>query len=77
LAVAFITLLGAAGEAIGLDMRFKANTVKRRVHSLFRQGCMYYDFLLSMKDEWLMPLLVKFEQLLAEHRVAREVLGII
>jgi hypothetical protein len=77
LAVTFITLLGAAGEAIGLDMRFKANTVKRRVHSLFRQGCMYYDFLLSMKDEWLVPLLIEFERLLTGHKFTREVLGII
>lgn len=77
LAVAFITLLGAAGEATGLDMMFKANTVKRRTHSLFRQGCMYYDFLLSMKDEWTRPLLAEFERLLSEHRFTQEVLGIL
>lgn len=77
LAVAFITLLGAAGEATGLDMKFKANTVKTRTHSLFRQGCMYYDFLPTMREEWAVPLLVEFERLLAEHRVTQEVLGII
>lgn len=77
LAVAFITMLGAAGEAVGLDMHFKANTVKRRTHSLFRQGCMYYDFLLSMKDEWTTPLLVEFEKILSGHSLTREVLGIL
>jgi hypothetical protein len=77
LAVAFLTLLGAAGEATGLDMKFKANTVKTRTHSLFRQGCMYYDFLPTMRDEWTVPLLVEFERLLTEHRVTQEVLGII
>ncbi len=41
IAVAFLTILGAAGEATSLDMKFKTNTVKRRVHSLRRQGCMY------------------------------------
>jgi hypothetical protein len=53
-------------------MIFKANTVKRRVHSLFRKGCMYYNFLLSMKNEWLLPLLVKLEQLLADPARRRE-----
>lgn len=77
LAVAFLTLLGAAGEATGLDMMFKANTSKQRTHSLFRQGCMYYDFLSTMREEWAVPLLAEFERLLAEHQLTREVLGIV
>jgi Transposase DDE domain len=36
LATALLTLLGAAGEAIGFDKHLKASTTKRRVHSLFR-----------------------------------------
>ena len=39
-AVVLLTLLGAAGEALGYDRMLKTSTVKRRVHSLFRQGCM-------------------------------------
>jgi hypothetical protein len=35
------TTLGAAGEELGLDRQLKANTVKRRTHSLLRQGRHY------------------------------------
>ena len=44
-AVVLLTLLGAAGEALGYDRMLKTNTTKRRVHSLFRQGCMLYDLI--------------------------------
>jgi hypothetical protein len=37
-AQALLTLLGAAGEACGLDRTLKANTVKHRTMSLFNQG---------------------------------------
>ncbi len=77
LSVALLTILGAAGEFIGIDAYFKVNTVKRRVHSLFRQGCMYYDFLTNMRSEWATPLLAEFERLMAEHRVFRQVFGVI
>jgi hypothetical protein len=36
-AVALLTLLGAAGEALGYDRHLKSNTAKHRTHSLFRQ----------------------------------------
>jgi hypothetical protein len=39
IATALLTLLGAAGEALGLDRMLKANTVKTRTHSLLNQGC--------------------------------------
>jgi hypothetical protein len=41
LATALLTLLGAAGEGLGFDRGLRANTVKRRTHSLFRQGREY------------------------------------
>ncbi len=41
LAVVLLTLLGAAGEALGLDRLLRANTSTRRTHSLFRQGREY------------------------------------
>ena len=41
-AVVLLTLLGAAGEALGYDRMLKTNTVKRRVHSLFREGCLLW-----------------------------------
>ena len=37
-AVVLLTLLGAAGESLGMDRHLKSNTVKTRSHSLFRQG---------------------------------------
>ena len=49
-AIALLTLLGAAGEALGYDRMLKTNTAKRRVHSLFRQGCMLYDLIPTMPE---------------------------
>jgi hypothetical protein len=42
LATILLTLLGQAGEELGLDRWLRANTVKRRTHSLFRQGREYF-----------------------------------
>ena len=42
-AIVLLTLLGAAGESLGMDRHLKSNTAKHRTHSLFRQGCMLYD----------------------------------
>lgn len=36
-----LTVLGAVGEYIGYSRYLKANTVKRRTHSLYRQGRQY------------------------------------
>jgi hypothetical protein len=41
LATFIATILGAAGESIGLDRTLRANTVQRRTHSLWRQGREY------------------------------------
>src|SRR5205085_3533330 len=48
LAIALLTLLGAAGEALGYDRHLKSNTTKRRTHSLFRQGSMLYELIPNM-----------------------------
>lgn len=42
IAVVLLTLLGHAGEQVGLDRTLRANTVKSRTHSLFRQGREYF-----------------------------------
>jgi len=49
-AVVLLTLLGAAGEALGYDRHLKSNTTKRRTHSLFRQGCMLYELIPTMPE---------------------------
>jgi len=38
LAAFLLTLVGVASEQLGFDRRLRANTVKHRTHSLFRQG---------------------------------------
>jgi hypothetical protein len=41
LARVLLTMLGAAGEELGLDIRLRANTVKKRTHALLTQGRQY------------------------------------
>lgn len=77
LAIALLSLLGAAGEALGYDRWLKANTVKRRTHSLFRQGLMLYEHIPNWSDERLCPLLKKFTELLQEQRLFRDAFGIV
>ena len=75
LAIALLTLLGAAGEALGYDRILKSNTTKRRTHSLFRQGCMLYDLIPTMPDKRLLPLIEKFAAMLAEVPVFANTFG--
>ena len=66
LSITLLTLLGAAGEAAGLDRTLKANTSKKRTHSLFKQGCMWYDLIPNMPEARLIPLMTEFSILLKE-----------
>lgn len=68
-----LTLLGCAGEAIGIYKYFKVNTSPRRQHSHFRQGIMYYNALPRMRPERLLPLMAKFEEFLGENGVSRPI----
>ena len=70
-----LTLLGAAGEALGYDRMLKTNTAKRRVHSLFRQGCMLYDLIPTMRDDWLRPLMQRFSKMLQQQPLFADVFG--
>ena len=72
-----LTLLGAAGEELGMDRHLKANTVKRRTHSLFRQGCMHYDLIPTMSEHRLHPLMNKFAQLLLAQPTFSKVFGFV
>ena len=67
LSQALLTLLGAACERTGLDRRLKANTSKKRTHSLFRQGLFWYSAIPTMQGEWFEPLVIAFEEILREH----------
>jgi len=77
LAIALLVMLGAAGEAVGLERKIKANTVKTRSYSLWRQGCIYYALLPGMKEADACALINKFHELMAQHRVFRQVFGIL
>jgi len=68
LAMALLTILGATGEALHYDRMLKANTVKRRTHSLFRQGCMLYDWLPRMPEKYFEPLVRAFADNLLRHK---------
>src|SRR5689334_25423238 len=61
-ATALLTLLGAAGESLGMDRLLKSNTSETRTHSLFRQGCMLYELIPNMPEHRLLPLLEKFAE---------------
>ncbi len=64
-----LTILGAAGEDLGHDRLLKANTVKKRTHSLFRQGVLYFGKLPNMRAERKIPLLNRFAELLSMHQL--------
>ena len=68
-AVVLLTLLGAAGESLGMDRHLKSNTVKTRSHSLFRQGCMLYDLTPNMPEHRLRPLVERYAEILQQSRV--------
>lgn len=77
MAIALLTLLGAAGEAAGIDRHFKTNTSKKRQYSLFRQGCDYYEFLPGMRDAWAQPLIEKFDALLRAQPLFADTLAVL
>ena len=75
-AVVLLTLLGAAGEALGYDRHLKSNTSKKRTHSLFRQGAMLYELIPMMPEPRLRPLVERFGATLLEIPVFDAVYGI-
>jgi hypothetical protein len=76
-AVALLTLLGAAGEALGYDRHLKSNTSKQRTHSLFRQGAMLYDLIPMMPEARLRPLIERFGAMLHELTAFAGLYGVI
>ena len=76
-AVVLLTLLGAAGESLGMERHLKSNTVKTRTHSLFRQGCMLYDLIPNMPEHRLRPLLERYSETLQKSRAISETFAII
>jgi Transposase DDE domain len=75
-AIVLLTLLGAAGESLGMDRHLKATTAKHRTHSLFRQGCMLYDLIPNMTEARLRPLVERFSELMLQHRAFAQTFSI-
>jgi hypothetical protein len=63
-----LTMLGAAGESLGMDRLLKSNTPKIRTHSLFRQGCMLYELIPTVPDQRLFPLMARFAETVSKCR---------
>ena len=76
IAIVLLTLLGGAGEALSMDRLLKSNTVKRRVHSLFRQGCLYYDAIPNMPEPNLCALMERFQDLLRDNKITAALLAV-
>ncbi len=72
-AIFIMTMLGAASEALGMDKYLKANTVKYRTHSLFRQGCMLMDLIINMPTDALHALMQSFDEIRRQHAHFTEV----
>lgn len=75
-AVFLLTLLGAAGESLGMDRHLKVNTAKHRTHSLFRQGCMLYDLIPNMPEARLQPLMDRFAEMMNQTKLLTMVFSI-
>ena len=67
-ATLLLTLLGAAGESLGMDRLLKSNTSKKRTHSLFRQGCMLYELMPTMAEARLLPLVERFAEMIGRNK---------
>jgi hypothetical protein len=77
MAHALLTLLGAASEEVGFDRMLRANTVKRRTHSLFRQGLYWYECIPTMREDWLRKLMDAFDRIVRQHALFRAAFGVI
>ena len=76
-AIALLTLLGAAGEALGYDRHLRSGTSKKRTHSLLRQGTMLYELMPMMPENRLRPLVERFGAMLLELPAFSGVYGVI
>jgi hypothetical protein len=76
MAMTLLTVLGAAGESLGMDRMLKANTSKKRTHSLFRQGCHYYASIPAMRQEQLEPLVQRFAEYILRESVYVQAFGL-
>ena len=75
LAHALLTLLGRAGQELGME-RWLGATRPGGI-SLFRQGLLLYELLPNMREERLRPLMTRFGELLRAHVLYTDILGLL
>jgi hypothetical protein len=73
LAHTLLTLLGKAGQELGMERWLGATRPGQ--YSLFRQGQMLFDLVPNMETNQLRNLLVRFDQLLRQHALLSHALG--
>ena len=76
-AVVLMTLLGAAGEDVGVDKYLKASSTKKRTLALIRQGHMWYQRIETMRDEWFEPLIRRYGELLQQYGSFKRVFEVV
>ena len=76
-AIVLLTLLGAAGESLGMDRHLKVNTAKHRTHSLFWQGCMLYELIPNMPEVRLRPLVERFSEYITQNRALAQTFSVV
>ena len=75
LAHTWLTLLGKAGQELGMDRMLGATRPGQL--SLFRQGLMLFELIPKMREDRLRALAEKFGELLQEHALFTDILGVI
>ncbi len=75
-AVHLLTMLGTAGEELGMDRHLRAGTSKRRTHSLFRQGCMLYELIPNMPEVRLRPLMQRFAEVMQRSNAIQRLVAV-
>jgi hypothetical protein len=74
LATFLLTIIGEAGERLGYEKKLRANTSKKRTHSLYRQGKEYCRGVMKNYQ----PIFKKMiEAILAEHRNCIDIYGVV
>ena len=76
-----LTLLGAASEASGLDVTLHpkggVSQGKKRVYSLFRQGCIWFVLLPTLPEHLRARLLGAFKEILRQHQLEDDLLAMV
>jgi hypothetical protein len=60
-----------------MDRQLRTSTAKRRVHSLFRQGCLLYELIPNMPEQRLRPLIEKYAEMLNQNSLFTQTFGLV